>query len=90
MLNLFKRIAAPVVVWITIMAAAVAAAEHTARPFAPGEKLTFDLSWGGINAGVFGKGSFSVGMKYASQLCLLGWAVFELAGVKMGLQAGGG
>jgi len=45
---------------------------------------------GGINAGVFGKGYFSVGMKYAVQLSLLGWAIFELVGVKMGLQAGGG
>jgi len=45
---------------------------------------------GGINAGIFGKGSFSVGMKYATQLSLGGWAFFEVMGVKMGLQTLGG
>ena len=50
MFSFFKKIAAAAAVW-SIVVAAVVAAEHSSMPFAPGEKLTFDLTWGGINAG---------------------------------------
>ena len=40
-----------VFVCLTILTAPCTAAEVVVKPFTPGEKLTFELTWGGIGAG---------------------------------------
>lgn len=51
MLRVFKVFAAAAIVWLPILVGPCVAAEHSSQPFIPGEKLTFDLKWGGIGAG---------------------------------------
>jgi hypothetical protein len=46
-----KVIMAAAVVWLISPFGLCVAADYTSRPFAPGEKMTFDLTWGGIGAG---------------------------------------
>jgi len=46
-----KVIAAAATVWFVILTGPCTAADSVSRPFVPGEKLTFDLTWGGIGAG---------------------------------------
>ena len=43
--------AAAVMVLFPMLIGPCAASDHTLKPFEPGEKLTFDLTWGGIAAG---------------------------------------
>lgn len=46
-----KVVAAAAMVWFVILTGPCTAADSVSRPFVPGEKLTFDLTWGGIGAG---------------------------------------
>jgi len=50
MFQVFKAVVA-VFVWLTILVAPCIAAGAVVQSFTPGEKLTFELTWGGIGAG---------------------------------------
>ena len=51
MIHVFNVLATALIVWFSIMAGPCTAADQAPRPFIPGEKLTFDLTWGGMGAG---------------------------------------
>ena len=51
MSTVLRVIIAVTMVWFLAPFGMCAAADYTSRPFAPGEKMTFDLTWGGIGAG---------------------------------------
>jgi len=51
MAPVLKVIAAAAMVGFVILTGPCTAADSVSRPFVPGEKLTFDLTWGGIGAG---------------------------------------
>jgi hypothetical protein len=51
MFHILKVFAAAAMVWSVILSGSCTAADSVSRPFVPGEKLTFDLKWGGIGAG---------------------------------------
>ena len=51
MFHVFKAVTAAAIVWFSIMVVPCPAADRDVPPFTPGEKLMFDLTWGGIGAG---------------------------------------